>query len=168
MRCPQCNKFVSFDTDAEPEEESTDVDGTDFTATYRRVLMCAECGDELKEASIELTHDFDDAIEEPDNVKDCDACDGEGTVKDKDCEACGGSGKIYEGRSSVRHGRADLMGRELRVVEIATGKAVHVVAIHDGASDRYVEKVEMGLLRRIDLDRFCVEDSKDDSKKARQ
>lgn len=57
------------------------------------------------------------------------------------------------------------MKRELRVVEMETGKVVHVIPIQDGASDRHVEKAEMGLLRRIDLDKFFVEDSKDDDKK---
>ena len=54
------------------------------------------------------------------------------------------------------------MGRELRVVEIETGKVVSVIPIQDGASDRHVEKAEMGLLRRVDLDRFYVVDSKHD------
>lgn len=62
MRCQSCNKFVSFDTDAEPEEESQDVDGTNFTATYRRVLQCSECGDDLKEATLELEYDFGDDV----------------------------------------------------------------------------------------------------------
>jgi len=54
------------------------------------------------------------------------------------------------------------MSRELRVVEMQTGKTVRVVAIQDGASESHVQKVEMGLLRRIDLDRFYVVDSKDE------
>lgn len=60
MRCPSCNKFVPYDTDADPEEEgepSVD-EGGRFTASYRRVLPCADCGEELKEATIE----FDEEI----------------------------------------------------------------------------------------------------------
>jgi hypothetical protein len=66
-------------------------------------------------------------------------------------------------------GRIDLACRHIRST-IDGFVAAHKVPakrrrrIHDGASDRYVEKVEMGLLHRIDLDRFYVEDSKDDAK----
>ena len=55
MRCPSCEKFVSYDTEVEPEEESApEISGTQVTATYRRVLNCAECGEELKDATIEF------------------------------------------------------------------------------------------------------------------
>jgi len=46
--------------------------------------------------------------------------------------------------------------RELRVVEIDTGKIVHRVALPEGASDRYVERVTSGMLRNMDRERFCV------------
>lgn len=58
MRCPSCGKFVSFDVDVEPEETGDpEYDGTTLTVEVRRVLTCAECGDELKEASFELQCD---------------------------------------------------------------------------------------------------------------
>jgi hypothetical protein len=69
MRCPSCSKFVSYDTDVEPEEQGdAELDGTSLTVSYRRVLACAECGDELKEATIEVAADIDfpDGID-PDN-----------------------------------------------------------------------------------------------------
>jgi hypothetical protein len=55
MRCPSCEKFVSYDTEVEPEEQ-TEPEVTDQTVTaeYRRVLTCADCGEELKEATIEI------------------------------------------------------------------------------------------------------------------
>jgi hypothetical protein len=51
MRCPDCNKFVSYD---EPEVEVNSVDleqtkdGVQATADLRVVLKCADCGTELK------------------------------------------------------------------------------------------------------------------------
>lgn len=62
MRCPDCNKFVAYNVDEEPEENSAAVDGVWFTAEYRRVLTCEECGTELKETTFELEHDFEDAV----------------------------------------------------------------------------------------------------------
>lgn len=57
MRCPSCNKFVSFDTEVEPEENSLEVDAEgNVEASYRRVLTCQECGEELKECEFELSH----------------------------------------------------------------------------------------------------------------
>jgi hypothetical protein len=59
MRCPDCAKFVGYDTEQEPELESEQVDGTladgyTFSASVRRVLACAECGNELKESSFDI------------------------------------------------------------------------------------------------------------------
>lgn len=55
MRCPSCEKFVSYDTEVEPEQENEpEVADQSVSATYRRVLTCAECGEELKEAQIEV------------------------------------------------------------------------------------------------------------------
>lgn len=66
MRCPSCAKFVPYDTEVEPEEDSPpECDGTTFTAAYRRVLTCGECDEELKEATIEVEHDFESDIAEP-------------------------------------------------------------------------------------------------------
>ena len=59
MRCPSCNKFVPYDAEVEPEEQDAPsaTDST-FTASYRRALNCEECGEELKEATIEFEYDF--------------------------------------------------------------------------------------------------------------
>jgi len=64
MRCPTCNKFVSYD---EPEieiDEGTINEGNEenkFTATasVRIVLKCAECGEELKEANEDVEIEFE-------------------------------------------------------------------------------------------------------------
>lgn len=55
MRCPDCNKFVSFDSETDPEisDEAVAEDGT-VTANVRIVNNCSECGTELKEATLEL------------------------------------------------------------------------------------------------------------------
>lgn len=68
MRCPSCEKFVSFETESEPEEENQDITGTDFSTEYRRVLTCAECGDELKSHSIEFNHDLMDEMTGPNSI----------------------------------------------------------------------------------------------------
>ncbi len=61
MRCPSCNKFVSFDTETEPEVDvEIDEEGT-VTGSVRIVNTCAECGEELKEASLELEVDLTEA-----------------------------------------------------------------------------------------------------------
>lgn len=66
MRCGSCQKFVSFDTEVEPEEQAFDVteDGT-VDAEYRRVLTCADCGDELKETTLTLEAQVEPTGEEP-------------------------------------------------------------------------------------------------------
>lgn len=58
MRCPSCSKFVPYDTEVEPEEQDTahSVEGDTVvaSATYRRVLTCAECSEELKDNEFEF------------------------------------------------------------------------------------------------------------------
>lgn len=91
-RCPDCNKFVSLETN-EPEEDSIEIDSEPtatsseeseesegsgaegetvepsenkpeprtghISATYRIVRVCADCGTELKEATIEMEEDVE-------------------------------------------------------------------------------------------------------------
>lgn len=66
MRCPDCGKFVPYDTEAEPEENSgPEFDGQTLTASYDRVLNCEQCGTELKrgtidfEVYVDFTHEGD-------------------------------------------------------------------------------------------------------------
>lgn len=56
MRCPDCNHFVSFDP-AEPEMDVDFADGA-LTGTVRIVLNCAECGQELKDATLDVEHEI--------------------------------------------------------------------------------------------------------------
>ncbi len=55
-RCPTCEKFVSLEPNEDPEWNSDpeiDEDGA-VTGELRVVLNCAECGEEMKETTIEL------------------------------------------------------------------------------------------------------------------
>jgi DNA-directed RNA polymerase subunit RPC12/RpoP len=63
MRCPDCNKFVSFDTEEDPDV-TTNVDATgEIGVEVRIVNKCSECGTELKEASFESVIEMPDAAE---------------------------------------------------------------------------------------------------------
>lgn len=53
MRCPSCEKFVSYD-EPELEEQEPEVDGDNVRLEVRMSLNCADCGDELKETTFEL------------------------------------------------------------------------------------------------------------------
>lgn len=60
MRCPACNKFVPFDDSNEPEVNGVDVEPNgEVTADVRVVLTCAECGEELKESSLNPSETVD-------------------------------------------------------------------------------------------------------------
>lgn len=62
-RCPDCNKFVSYDTDQEPEVDvDIDEDGQ-VTGTVRIFDACAECGTELRETTIDISEDMSAACE---------------------------------------------------------------------------------------------------------
>ncbi len=87
MRCPDCNKFVAYDTEIEPEEEDNpSCTGIEFSASYRRVLACAECGTELKEGTVELSYDFAAEVAEPKKTpaEDEDAAESEALAADGD------------------------------------------------------------------------------------
>jgi len=62
MRCPDCNKFVSFDADTDPEIDcDVDEDGH-ITGSVRIVNQCAECGSELKEANFDVDVNVEDKL----------------------------------------------------------------------------------------------------------
>jgi hypothetical protein len=48
--------------------------------------------------------------------------------------------------------------RELRVREFESGNVVHRVDV-TGRSERGIEKVLLGMLRNMDTERFCIDDS---------
>ena len=56
MRCPDCQKFVSLEMQYPEDvtlEIQTDEDGFTINMTCRIVRNCAECGQEMKEATLE-------------------------------------------------------------------------------------------------------------------
>lgn len=75
MRCPDCNKFVGLELQ-DPEDVLLDVsdslDGETLnlsvTMTARIVRNCAECGQEMKEASLEATEEVE---VDADSLKKC-------------------------------------------------------------------------------------------------
>lgn len=62
MRCPDCNKFASFDADTEPELESRVDDEGVVNVTARIVNTCLECGTELTDATFDLEIDLSSEI----------------------------------------------------------------------------------------------------------
>lgn len=66
-RCPDCNKFVSYE-EAEPEVEGVEVEDGIITAQVRIVNTCGECGTELTEFTFDLEIDLnlDEVIKEGD------------------------------------------------------------------------------------------------------
>ena len=60
MRCPNCNKFVGLEM-GEPEwSQSLDItEEGEVSGEVRIARNCAECGDEMKEASFEIEESFD-------------------------------------------------------------------------------------------------------------
>jgi len=71
MRCPNCNKFVSYDEPEVEIDESAISEGDEenkFTATasVRIVLKCADCGEELKEANEDVEIEFEHECKEKD------------------------------------------------------------------------------------------------------
>lgn len=72
MRCNECNKFVSY---GEPEVEVEEDGLTDdeLTCEVRVVLPCYECGEELKECTMEscitIDHECEDDTDSDDEEK---------------------------------------------------------------------------------------------------
>ena len=63
MRCPDCNKFVSFDTDSDPESDINVDDVGNVDGSCRIVNTCQDCGTELKEATLEIEASVEDDVE---------------------------------------------------------------------------------------------------------
>lgn len=64
MRCPDCNKFVSFNEE-DPEVQSIDIDETgQVTIEVRIVNACADCGQELKDVTFTLEADHADDVKD--------------------------------------------------------------------------------------------------------
>jgi phage FluMu protein Com len=65
MRCPECNKFVSYEDPPEAEEQSTEIGFDDegnegkVEGLIRIVLRCADCSTELRDADIDYEQTFE-------------------------------------------------------------------------------------------------------------
>jgi hypothetical protein len=67
-RCPDCNKFVPYDTSTEPEVEDAQIFDDEVQVNVRVVLCCEECGTELKESYQEAQESFEHECD-PENIK---------------------------------------------------------------------------------------------------
>lgn len=80
MRCPDCNKFVSYDDPPEVEVNNEGIagDAGSFTLNAEVVirLNCADCGTELKESSQEFSETFEHECEDAED----------GTARDPDLD----------------------------------------------------------------------------------
>ncbi len=86
-RCNDCNKFVGLETQ-DPEVDSIEVDGEQVNVTVTITRACAECGTEMKTASLEFSDTFEGPDPE-DAVKDKDAADDEKPEHDLEVEENG-------------------------------------------------------------------------------
>jgi hypothetical protein len=74
-RCNNCNKFVGLDLAEGADVESIDVSGDEEGITVelsvRFARVCAECGDDLREGTAEVTHTISvaDLIAEESKIK---------------------------------------------------------------------------------------------------
>lgn len=68
MRCPNCEKMVSYgDPEMEVQNEEVDEDGN-VQVTIRMALTCADCGGELKDNEFELETQVEHKCK-PENLK---------------------------------------------------------------------------------------------------
>jgi hypothetical protein len=77
-RCESCNKFVSLD-EQEPEVQGVDLQETTVSASVRIANACADCGTDLREATLDMecdiSEDWDEHLREV--ALKCKSCDGE-------------------------------------------------------------------------------------------
>lgn len=71
MRCDQCNKFASYDDSTEPEVDVDLSDDGSFSGQVRIVLTCADCSQELKEASFDFEGEIPEEIFKAHQKTDC-------------------------------------------------------------------------------------------------
>jgi hypothetical protein len=58
MRCPDCQKFVSLEFQ-DPEVDGLEIADSTVSCTVRLVRNCGECGQEMKEANLELSTEIE-------------------------------------------------------------------------------------------------------------
>jgi RNase P subunit RPR2 len=115
MRCPDCNKFVPFGTDTEPEVDAEVDDDGEITGTVRIVLTCEECGQELKEASFDINADCCAEVEQ--HRKDNPKCEETKTLSVED----GGFELTTRTETTDRHGKPIKNSRYMKSFYGASG-----------------------------------------------
>jgi len=114
MRCPDCNKFVPFDDTTDPEVNlditqptSPDDNTAGISGDVRIVLTCAECGTELKEATLEVDVEVEIPLRPPDGtewVKDSEwELDSDSAENDQRTEGKGRGTKTFYGATLSGH-----------------------------------------------------------------
>lgn len=81
-RCNDCNKFVSYDEDTEPEVDGGSFTDNEYNGDVSRVLNCADCGSELRRGTFSLQHDLTDALAE--DERECPGHEGDDEPEDRD------------------------------------------------------------------------------------
>lgn len=93
MRCPDCNKFVSMDfSDPEVEQITVSEEG-EVEATVTLTRTCADCGNDLKTASLEMTSDLSKECEGHVNAEGTDTHDLD--IKEDDVNQIEEGGRRY-------------------------------------------------------------------------
>lgn len=63
MRCPDCNGFRSYDTEAEPEGDLDISSDGMITGEITRDLPCEECGTVLKSSTFDVDQDLKEIVD---------------------------------------------------------------------------------------------------------
>jgi hypothetical protein len=71
MRCPDCNRMVSYNTEEDPEANIELDNEGHISGDIRRVLTCGECGTELKETTFDIDQDAAGALIEVEPKTQC-------------------------------------------------------------------------------------------------
>ncbi len=105
MRCNDCNKFVSFDTEAAPEVNDVEVHENRLVVDVRRVLTCSECGTELKAADLSVEGELKLNLPESGDPESCYDGEHDWTENDNDLEPTTET-KYIKGRKTTLYGVA--------------------------------------------------------------
>lgn len=105
-RCGDCNKFVSLDTDTEPdvtsEQLSTSSGTADFDIDVTITNNCAECGTELKTAELNASDSFDyDIAELSEDDRDALTLEVDDITREERVDGAGRSAKTFYGFSAT-------------------------------------------------------------------
>ena len=96
MRCPQCEKMVSYgDPEMEVTNEEVDNEGN-VTISVRMALTCADCGEELKDNEFELSTEIEHECKPELILCTCDHSKEEHNNQDSSCSHDGCNCTLYQ------------------------------------------------------------------------